>query len=96
MIKDSDVLAWVELSDIERKQNMWVSAEDRLPDIDKEVIALVYENEHYKVVFAHRPPECWDGVNIITNKVTRYYPKTYDKGKWNQPNVKWWLDLELP
>lgn len=69
---------------------------DELPEIDREVIALVWENEHYKVVFAHRPPKYWNGKNIITNKVTRYEPKRYDKGGWNQPNVKWWLDLELP
>jgi len=69
---------------------------DNLPEIDREVIALVEENGHYKVVFAHRPPEYWDGRNILTNEVTRNYTKRYDKGEWNQPNVKWWLDLELP
>lgn len=70
--------------------------EDNLPEIDREVIALVEENGHFKVVFAHRPLEYWDGRNIITNEVTRNYTKRYDKGEWNQPNVKWWLDLELP
>lgn len=75
----------------------WKPADgDNLPEIDKEVIALVEENGHYIVVFAHRPPEYWDGRNIITNEVSRNYTKRYDKGEWNQPNVKWWLDLKLP
>lgn len=79
------------------RNNLWHPADgDDLPEVDREVIALVEENEHYKVVFAHRPPEYWDGKNIITNEVTRYEPKRYDKGGWNQPNVKWWLDLDLP
>ena len=76
------------------RENLWKPADgDDLPEIDREVIALL---EDGKVVFAHRPPEYWDGKNIITNEVTRYEPKRYDKGGWNQPNVKWWLDLELP
>ncbi len=76
------------------RNNLWKPANgDDLPEIDREVIALL---EDGKVVFAHRPPEYWDGKNIITNEVTRYEPKRYDKGGWNQPNVKWWLDLELP
>ena len=74
--------------------NLWKPADgDDLPEIDREVIALL---EDGKVVFAHRPPEYWDGKNIITNEVTRYEPKRYDKGGWNQPDVKWWLDLDLP
>ena len=75
----------------------WKSADgDNLPEIDREVIALVWENDRYKVVFAHRPPEHWFGRDILTREVTCYTPKRYDKGGWNQPNVKWWLDLELP
>lgn len=75
----------------------WKPADsDNLPEIDREVIAIIKENDCYKVVFAHRPPEYWDGRNILTNEVTRNYTKRYDKGEWNQPNVKWWLDLELP
>ena len=68
---------------------------DDLPEIDREVIALVEENGHYKVVFAHRPPEYWDGRNILTDEITRNYTKRYDKGEWNQPNVKWWLDINI-
>ena len=72
----------------------WKDAQgDDLPEIDREVIAIL---DNGKVVYAHRPPEFWDGKNIITGEVTRNYPKTYDKGGWNIPNVKYWLDVELP
>lgn len=90
-------------------EELWKPADgDDLPEIDREVIALVglegfFEippdepvKLSYKVVFAHRPPEYWDGKNILTGKVTRNYTMRYDKGGWNQPNVKWWLDLDLP
>lgn len=77
-----------------QKEHLWKPADGAdLPDIDREVIALLGNG---KVVFAHRPPEYWDGKNIYTGKVTRYYPKTYDKGGWNLPDVKFWLDVELP
>lgn len=77
-----------------QKAHNWKPADgDDLPIIDREVIALL---DNGKVVFAHRPPEYWDGKNIITGKVTRNYPKTYDKGGWNIPNVKYWLDCLLP
>ena len=72
----------------------WKPADgDDLPEIDREVIALLSNG---MVVFAHRPPEYWDGKNVLTGEITRHYPKRYDKGNWNQPDVKWWLDLELP
>ena len=74
--------------------SLWKPADgDDLPEIDREVIALL---DNGKVVFAHRPPEFWDGKNIITGKVTRNYPKTYDKGGWNIPDVKFWLDCLMP
>ena len=77
-----------------QKAHNWKPADgDDLPEIDREVIALL---DNGKVVFAHRPPEYWDGKDIVTGKVTRNYPKTYDKGGWNIPNVKYWLDIELP
>ena len=78
----------------ETLQGLWKDAQgDDLPDIDREVIVLL---DNGKVVFAHRPPEFWDGKNIVTGKVTRNYPKTYDKGGWNIPNVAFWLDLDIP
>ena len=77
-----------------KKEHLWKPADgDDLPEIDREVIALL---DNGKVVFAHRPPEYWDGKDIVTGKVTRNYPKTYDKGGWNIPNIKYWLDVELP
>ena len=73
-----------------QKQHLWKPADgDDLPEIDREVIAIL---DNGKVGFAHRPPEYWDGKNIVTGKVTRHYPKTYDKDGWNIPNVKYWLD----
>jgi len=73
---------------------VWKDAQgDDLPEIDREVIALLNNG---KVVFAHRPSEHWDGKDIVTGKVTRHYPKTYDKGGWNIPNVKYWLDCSIP
>jgi hypothetical protein len=77
-----------------QKEHLWKPADgDCLPEIDREVIAIL---DNGKVVFAHRPPEFWDGKNIITGKVTRNYPKTYGKGGWNIPNLKYWLDYPLP
>ena len=88
-------------------KELWKSAEGPdLPIFDREVIVLIkystqrniHDKEYstYRVGFAHRPPEYWDGKNIITGKVTRNYPKTYDKGGWNIPNVKYWLDCSMP
>lgn len=84
-----------------QKENLWKDAQsDDLPEIDREVIVLYQrypmENSEYTVGFGHRPKEYWDGRNIETDEVTRYYPKRYDKGGWNIPDVKWWLDCELP
>lgn len=77
-----------------QKEHLWKPADgDELPIIDREVIALLNNG---KVVFAHRPPEYWDGKDIITGKVTRNYVERYDKGLWNIPNVKYWLDVDLP
>lgn len=83
------------------KENIWKPADGNdLPEIDREVIVLYQryplEGNEYAVGFAHRPREFWDGKNVLTGEVTRYYPKRYDKGEWNSPNIKWWLDLELP
>ena len=77
-----------------QKENLWKPADgEDLPEINREVIALLGWG---KVVFAHRPPEFWDGKDIVTGKVTRKFPLTYDKGGWNQPDVKWWLDCSMP
>ncbi len=85
----------------ESVKNLWKPADgDDLPIIDREVIVLYQryplEGNEYAVGFGHRPPEYWDGKNIATGEVTRYYPKRYDKAGWNSPNIKWWLDCPLP
>ncbi len=77
----------------EHPKNLWKDAcGTDLPEIDREVIALLTNG---KVVFAHRPPERWCGRNLDGEERV-FYPKTYDEGEWNQPDVKWWLDIELP
>ena len=85
-----------------QKGNLWKDAQgDDLPEIDREVVVLAkslpeHEDSLLKVSIAHRPPEYWEGKSIGTGKITRYEPKRYDKGGWNQPNVVYWLDVELP
>lgn len=74
---------------------LWHPADgDYLPEIDREVIVLLTND---MVCFAHRPnPNGWDGKSTTTGEVKHYTPKTYDKGGWNIPDVKFWLDLGLP
>lgn len=83
-----------------QKEHSWKPADgDDLPEIDREVIALIQDQDDAwitKVVFAHRPPNHWDGKNIDTGEVTRYTPKKYGKGGWNIPNVVLWLDVKIP
>lgn len=82
-----------------KEENLWHDAQgDDLPEIDREVIVLCNTGHGgYKVAFGHRPnPEGWDGRNILTDEVTHYTPQIYDKGGWNIPDVRWWLDCELP
>ena len=77
----------------------WKEAEGKqLPKFEREVIALVpHGADEYKVVFAHRPnPKGWTGRNTDTGEVTHYTPQLYGEGGWNQPNVKYWLDVNLP
>ena len=82
--------------------NLWKPADgDDLPEIDREVVVFTQNFPDdagiMKVAIAHRPnPNGWDGRNILTGEVDHYTPKTYDKGGWNIPDVKWWLDLDLP
>ena len=84
------------------RNNLWKPADgDYLPEIDREVVVFIQNFPEdagiMKVAIAHRPnPNGWDGRNILTGEVDHYTPKTYDKGGWNIPDVKWWLDLDLP
>lgn len=89
-----------------QKENLWKPADGNdLPEIDKEVIVLrgikspVTTDSVWgcEVAFAHRPnPDGWDGRSITTGKVEHYDVQTYGKGGWNIPDVKYWLDLDLP
>lgn len=74
--------------------NLWHDAQgDDLPDIDEEVIVLCDDGlGGYKVCFGHRP----DPDEYITYEYEKIYVHTYGKGGWNIPDVKWWLDVELP
>lgn len=76
-----------------QKKHLWKDAQGNdLPTIDREVIALLNNG---KVVFAHRPYKGkYLGKNLTTGNIETYENKTYDEGGWNQPNVKWWLDIE--
>ena len=90
-----EIASWVE-------QNLWHPADgDDLPEIDREVVVFTQNFPDdagiMKVAIAHRPnPNGWDGRNILTGEVDHYTPKTYDKGGWNIPDVKYWLDCDLP
>lgn len=86
----------------EALNNLWHDAQgDDLPEIDREVIVLTQpyplEGSEFAVSFAHRPnPDGWDGKSLTSGKVEHYTPKTYDKGGWNIPDVRFWLDVKLP
>lgn len=70
---------------------MWKNVKDELPDIDREVVALQrMDSGSYKVIYAHRP----NPNGYVTFDGEKLYAKTYDG--WNQPDVEWWLDLDLP
>lgn len=80
----------------------WKDAQgDDLPEYDREVVVFTqnFPNDAgiMSVAIAHRPnPNGWDGKSLTTGEVEHYTPKTYGKGGWNIPNVKYWLDVELP
>ena len=84
-----------------QKERLWKPADgDNLPEYEQEVVVLIQpyplENSEYAVSFAHRPnPNGWDGKSISTGKVEHYTPKTYGKGGWNIPDVKYWLDYDI-
>ena len=83
----------------------WKDAQgDDLPEIGREVVAFqeifptnVDVPSLFKIVVAHRPnPEGYDGKSIATGEVEHYTPKTYGKGGWNIPDVRFWLDCSMP
>lgn len=71
-----------------RENLTWHPADGKkLPRIDRKVIALAAHGDKLEVVFACRPnPRGSDGKN----------PILYDIGRWNMPDIKYWLDVELP
>ena len=81
---------------------LWYDAQGgNLPEIDREVIVLCDDGHGgYKVCFGHRPnPKGYYGKSLTTGEDVRKYRyevQTYDKGGWNIPGVRWWLDLDLP
>ena len=85
-----------------QKNHLWKPADgDNLPEIDREVVVFTQDFPNdagmMRIAIAHRPdPKGWDGKSVTTGKVEHYTPKTYDKGGWNIPDVKFWLDVELP
>lgn len=85
-----------------KKTHLWKPANgDDLPEIDREVVVFTQnfpdDAEIMCVAIAHRPnPDGWDGKSLSTGKVEHYTPKTYGKGGWNIPDVKFWLDCLIP
>ena len=93
-VKDAFLYGAEEMERLIDSSMWWKSADgSELPAIDREVIALTTEG---KVVFAHRPKESWTGKNIVTGEVTTYHPERYGAGGWNWPDIKWWLDIDIP
>lgn len=82
--------------------NLWKPADgDDLPEYEREVVVFTQvfpdDTEMMRVAIGHRPnPDGWDGKSLSTGKVEHYIPKTYGKGGWNIPDVKFWLDVKLP
>jgi len=75
-------------------ENLWKPADgDDLPEIDREVIVLCKGG---RVAFGHRPIEKFIARPIGYGKTEECEVKTYGKGGWNIPDVKWWLDCSLP
>lgn len=82
-----------------QKGHFWKDANgDVLPEIDKDVIALegLDEENNYRVVFAHRVDPDRVIRTTIDNKPLELHPSRYGEAGWNLPNIKYWLDLELP
>lgn len=77
------------------KKALWHDAQgDDLPEIDREVIVM---DKKGMVCFGHRPVESFTGVSLTNHsEMEEYYPERYGKGEWNIPDVKWWLDVDIP
>lgn len=84
-----------------QSSNFWKDAQgDDLPEIDREVIVLTQnyplKGSEYAVSFAHRPYKGkYIGKSLTTGNIETFENKTYGKGGWNIPDVKWWLDCNM-
>lgn len=81
--------------------NLWKPADgDDFPEMDREVIVLVQDypddKDHLRVAFAHRPSRYTKVWNSDLGEEQVVEIERYDKGGWNIPNVKYWLDVEFP
>jgi len=84
-----------------QKEHLWKPADgEDLPEIDREVIVLVQEfpddKDHLRVAFAHRPSRYTKVWNSDLGEKQIVEIERYDKGGWNIPNVKYWLDCSMP
>ena len=80
-------------------EHLWHDAQGKdLPEIDREVIVLCDDGYGgYKVYYGHRPyKKGYLGKSLVTGNMETFYPHTYGKGGWNIPDVRYWLDADLP
>lgn len=102
LAEDHAMFAGMEKMKEQMMKNIWKPADgDDLPEIDREVVVFTQDFPNdagiMAVAIGHRPnPEGWDGKSLSTGKVEHYTPKTYGKGGWNIPDVKYWLDAPIP
>ena len=76
--------------------HLWHDAQgDDLPEIDREVIVI---DKDGKVSYGHRPDpnRNYIGKSVISVIDLKYNVVTYGKGGWNIPDIRYWLDLDLP
>ena len=102
LAEDHAMFAGMEKMKEQMMKNIWKPADgDDLPEIDREVIVLTQKyplkDSEYAVSFAHRPYKGkYIGKSLTTGNIETFENKTYDKGGWNIPDVKFWLDCEWP
>ena len=93
-VKDAFTSGAEEMDRLIDNSRWWKMADGpELPAIDREVIALTKDG---KIVFAHRPVESYIGKDIFTGKKTKRVPARYGVGQWNAPDIKYWLDIQIP
>jgi len=78
-------------------KSLWKDAQgEDLPEVHREVIALVPCASGFKVVYAHRVNENEEINTCIDGESLTMHLLAYDKGGWNQPDVAYWLDFYTP